>query len=109
MQLSPEPFRTIDWSQVEPEHYPGDAGSAEWRTQHLGDVRVRMVRYSPGYLADHWCSKGHVLLCMEGEMRTELRDGRTVTLGPGDTYLVGDDVEPHRTSTDGGALLFIVD
>lgn len=68
-----------------------------------------MVEYSPGYLADHWCGKGHVLLCLEGELRTELADGREFTLTAGMSYQVGDGAEPHRSSTGCGARLFIVD
>jgi len=68
-----------------------------------------MVEYSPGYRADHWCSKGHILLCLEGELHTELADGRVFVLGPGMSYQVADDAEPHRSSTATGARLFIVD
>jgi len=74
-----------------------------------GPVRVRMVEYSPGYLADHWCAKGHFLLCLSGELVTELADGRTFTLTPGMSYQVGDGEPPHRSSTTEGATLFIVD
>ncbi|HSS07135.1 MAG TPA: DHCW motif cupin fold protein, partial [Rhodanobacteraceae bacterium] len=87
----------------------GDQGSARWRTQKFGDIRVRMVEYSPGYLANHWCVKGHILLCLEGELHTELADGRTFVLRPGVSYQVADDAEPHRSSTSTGAKLFIVD
>ena len=68
-----------------------------------------MVDYSPGYLADHWCSKGHILLCLEGELHTELEDGRTFLLRPGMSYQVADGAEPHRSCTATGAKLFIVD
>ncbi|PKN62909.1 MAG: hypothetical protein CVU57_22260 [Deltaproteobacteria bacterium HGW-Deltaproteobacteria-15] len=109
MQMSGFPYRTTDWSKVEQMEYKGDRGSAYWRTQFFGDIRVRMVEYTPGYLADHWCVKGHIVLCMEGELRTELKDGRTLTLGPGMSYQVADDAEPHRSYTTVGAKLFIVD
>jgi quercetin dioxygenase-like cupin family protein len=89
--------------------YPGETGTAWWRTLNLGPIRVRMVEYSPGYLADHWCSKGHVLLCLEGEMTTELADGRRFVLTPGVSYQVADGAEPHRSATQAGAVLFIVD
>ena len=72
-------------------------------------MRVRMVEYTPGYLADHWCTKGHILLCVEGELQTELADGRTFTLTPGVSYQVADHAEPHRSRTASGAKLFIVD
>jgi quercetin dioxygenase-like cupin family protein len=68
-----------------------------------------MVDYSPGYLADHWCSKGHILLLLEGQLETELEDGRTFTLTPGMSYQVADQAEAHRSSTSSGAKLFIVD
>jgi hypothetical protein len=109
MRLTDFAFQTTDWSTVSTTHHPGDVGSATWRTQRFGDVRVRMVEYSPGYLADHWCSKGHVLLCLEGELHTELADGRTFVLKPGMSYQVADDAEAHRSSAPSGARLFIVD
>ncbi len=75
----------------------------------FNDIRVRMVDYSPGYVADHWCTKGHILLCMAGELHTELADGRRFVLTPGVSYQVADDAEPHRSFTSTGAQLFIVD
>ena len=109
MQISGIPFGTTDWSTIEPTRHPGDDGFALWRTQNFGGVRVRMVEYSPGYVANHWCVKGHVLLCLEGELQTELADGRRFTLTPGMSYQVADDAEPHRSRTSTGAKLFIVD
>jgi len=109
MHISNTPFGTTDWSRIEPTEHRGETGVATWRTLQLGEIRVRMVAYSPGYLADHWCSKGHILLCLEGELHTELQDGRRFTLRPGMSYQVADDAEPHRSSTEVGARLFIVD
>ncbi|MDT9633073.1 MULTISPECIES: DHCW motif cupin fold protein [Pseudomonas] len=109
MELTAVPFGITDWSTVEPELHPGVSGSASWRTCHFGTTRVRRVDYSPGYLADHWCKRGHVLLCLEGELHTELEDGRRFTLTAGMSYQVGNDMEAHRSSTSVGAKLFIVD
>jgi quercetin dioxygenase-like cupin family protein len=109
MQMSDIPFGVTDWSQIERTEHKGDSGMAYWRTQKFGPIRVRMVEYTPGYLADHWCVKGHVLLCTAGELRTELEDGRTFLLKAGMSYQVADDAEPHRSSTETGATLFIVD
>ena len=103
------PFGTTDWSKIEVTQHPGKAGVATWRTQQFGDIRVRLVEYSLGYLADHWCEKGHILLCLEGELHTELGDGRKFSLTPGMSYQVADGAEPHRSSTSGGVKLFIVD
>ncbi|MEO6688923.1 MAG: DHCW motif cupin fold protein [Dokdonella sp.] len=109
MQLSDIPFGTTDWSRIDRTEHTGEAGMAYWRTQHFGSARVRMVEYTPGYRADHWCSKGHILLCIEGELLTELEDGRTFTLTPGMSYQVADNAEPHRSRPGIGAKLFIVD
>lgn len=109
MKLHSIPFGTTDWSAIAPTEHPGEHGVAYWRTQQFGDIRVRMVEYTPGYLADHWCSKGHVLLVLEGELETELQDGRRFVLRPGTSYQVADGAEPHRSSTATGARLFIVD
>lgn len=109
MQMSDIPFGTTDWSEIAPSEHPGETGKAYWRTCQFGAIRVRMVEYTPGYLADHWCKKGHILLCLEGELLTELDDGRRFVLKPGMSYQVADDAEAHRSSTSGGAKLFIVD
>jgi len=109
MQMSGIPFGTTDWSQIPPAEHKGESGAAYWRTQNFGDIRVRMVEYTAGYLADHWCVKGHILLCVEGELNTELKDGRKFTLKPGMSYQVADNAEAHRSYTEVGAKLFIVD
>jgi len=109
MQISDLPFGLTDWSTVEPTEHPGEQGKAFWRTRHFGPIRVRLLEYTPGYLADHWCVKGHILLCLEGELHTELADGRKFVLRPGVSYQVADHAEPHRSAAPGGAKLFVVD
>ncbi len=103
------PLTTTDWAHLEPAEHPGETGVAIWRTQNFGEIRVRMVEYSPGYSADHWCSKGHVVLCLEGELETTLSNGKAFTLTPGKSYQVADGESSHRSSTKTGAKLFIVD
>ena len=109
MRMSNIPFGATDWSQVQPTEHPGETGMAYWRTRNFDAIRVRLVEYTPGYRADHWCAKGHILFCLEGRLDTELQDGRVVTLEPGMSYQVADDAEPHRSTTAIGAKLFIVD
>ena len=109
MQLSDIPFGITDWQQLEPTEHPGETGMARWRTRQFGAIRVRLVDYSPGYQSDHWCRKGHILFCVQGELETELADGRLFRLSPGVSYQVADDAEPHRSRTASGATLFIVD
>lgn len=109
MKITDLPFGITDWSALPVTTHPGEKGAATWRTQQLGPIRVRWVEYGPGYLADHWCVKGHILLCVSGALRTELRDGRVFELRPGMSYQVADGAEAHRSSTETGAVLFIVD
>ena len=109
MQMKNIPFGTTDWNAIPVTEHLGTEGMAYWRTKHFGEIRVRMVEYSAGYVADHWCEKGHILLCLEGELETELADGRVFVLKAGMSYQVADGAEPHRSSTKNGAKLFIVD
>ena len=109
MEINNLPFGTTNWLEIEKTRHRGDEGMAFWQTQNFGDMRVRIVEYSAGYIADHWCSKGHILFCMEGELVTELDDGRIFTLTPGMSYQVADNAESHRSSTSTGAKLFVVD
>lgn len=109
MQFGNLPFMTTDWAAVAATERAGESGRAIWRTVEAGDLRIRMVEYSPGYRADHWCSRGHVLLVLEGELVTELQDGRAFRLTPGMSYQVANDDMPHRSRTEVGAKLFVVD
>ncbi|HYE91234.1 MAG TPA: DHCW motif cupin fold protein [Terriglobales bacterium] len=109
MEMRDIPFGTTDWSSIPATEHAGDRGKALWRTRDFGGIRVRMVEYTPGYVADHWCEKGHILLCLDGELHTELKDGRVFVLTPGRSYQVADGAEAHRSSTATGAKLFIVD
>jgi len=109
MQLTNIPFEAVDWQAIESVEHAGEAGVAVWRTRRFADIRVRMVEYSAGYRADHWCEKGHLLLCVRGELHTELSDGRVVVLRASMGYYVADGAQPHRSSSPGGATLYIVD
>ena len=102
-------FGTTDWSTVPRTEHPGETGVAHWRTRQFGAIRVRMVEYSAGYLADHWCEKGHILLCLSGELETELADGSVAILAPGMSYQVADGAMAHRSRTAIATSLFIVD
>jgi quercetin dioxygenase-like cupin family protein len=110
MKIPPLPFTVTTWKDAPATRHPGEAGEALWRTLTIGDLRVRVVEYSPGYRADHWCDRGHVLYVVAGELETELADGRTFTLTAGMSYQVSDHGDAaHRSSTNVGATLFIVD
>jgi hypothetical protein len=103
------PMSITDWTGIAASQHPGETGLALWRTRNFGEIRVRIVEYSPGYVADHWCSKGHVVLCLCGVLDIELRDGQRFVLQQGESYQVGDGDPPHRSSSAAGAKLFIVD
>ena len=109
MDMKNIPFSTTDWSQIIVTEHAGETGMAYWQTQQFDTIRVRLVEYSPGYKANHWCTKGHILFCLEGELHTELADGRKFVLQPGMSYQVADDCLAHRSDTQTGAKLFIVD
>ena len=110
MKLPALAFTVTDWNSVAPTQHPGETGTAQWRTFNMGEARIRMVEYSAGYLADHWCDRGHVLYVLAGELETELKDGRHFTLKAGMSYQVSDFGDAaHRSSTKTGAKLFIVD
>ncbi|HVZ57094.1 MAG TPA: DHCW motif cupin fold protein [Chitinophagaceae bacterium] len=109
MRMAPFDFQVLDWQNISRESHAGETGVAYWQTFFVNDIRVRKVEYSPGYRADHWCEKGHVILCLEGVLTTELADGRFMTLSPGMTYFVGDHSQAHRSVSEQGCKLFIVD
>jgi hypothetical protein len=109
MKISDIPFGTTDWSSIAATEHAGSSGVASWRMRQFGEIRVRMIDYSPGYLADHWCQKGHILFCVDGELHTDLADGRSFVLTPGMSYQVADNGEAHRSRTAKGARLFVVD
>jgi len=109
MNISKLPFSVSNWDEIERTEHKGERGVAYWQTQDFSGIRVRMVEYTAGYLSDHWCQKGHILLCLQGELETKLEDGRQFILTPGMSYQVADNAEAHRSSTLLGAKLFIVD
>lgn len=108
LQLTTE-FTTVDWDAVAQTEHPGDPGIATWRTVHADNVRLRRVSYSPGYAADHWCERGHVIFVLDGTLVTELADGRVFVTEAGNSYHVADGASSHRSSTVTGVELFIVD
>lgn len=110
MKIPSLPFTVTDWSKVEPSRHEGETGFALWRSFAVGDIRVRLVEYSPGYVADHWCDRGHIIYVVAGELVSELQDGRRHALKAGMSYMMSDFGDAaHRSVTEGGCTLFIVD
>ena len=103
------PFQTIDWTLIPKIEHPGESGTAFWQTVQFSGLRVRIVEYSKGYLADHWCQKGHIVHCLEGEFVSELKSGEKFILTKGMTYVVTDELSSHRSSTEHGVKVMIID
>lgn len=107
--MSNIPFQTINWDNIPKVEHPGTTGTSFWQTLQFPGLRVRIVEYSSGYLADHWCQKGHIVHCLEGEFVSELENGEAVTLSKGMTYIVSDNLSSHRSLSEKGVKLLIVD
>jgi hypothetical protein len=107
--MSHIPFQTIDWSGIEKTEHKGETGTSFWQTIQFPGLRIRLVEYSEGYLADHWCQKGHIVHCLEGEFDSELISGERLSLKKGETYVVSDELSSHRSVTESGVKLLIVD
>jgi mannose-6-phosphate isomerase class I len=103
------PFQTIDWSVIPKTEHKGESGTAFWQTIQLGGLRVRVVEYSNDYLADHWCQKGHIVHCLEGEFVSELESGEQFSLTKGMSYFVSDNMSSHRSVSKSGVKLMIID
>ncbi|CAN5600452.1 DHCW motif cupin fold protein [soil metagenome] len=107
--MSNIPFQTIDWTNIEKVQHAGETGTAWWQTIQLGGLRIRLVEYSSGYIADHWCQKGHIVHCLEGEFVSELKNGEAFKLTKGMTYIVSDELSSHRSVSENGVKLLIID
>ena len=103
------PFQTINWSAIDKVEFKGEKGVAYWQTIQFDGLRIRLVEYSGGYLADHWCQKGHIVHCLEGEFTSESQDGNNIIMKKGMTYVVSDDLSSHRSVSESGATLLIID
>lgn len=107
--MSSIPFQVIDWTNIIKTEHQGESGMAYWQTLQLPGLRIRIVEYSKGYLADHWCQKGHIVHCLEGEFITELENNKKEKLVKGQSYVVSDDLSSHRSYSENGVKLLIVD
>jgi len=103
------PYEVIDWNSIDKKEHKGEKGTSFWKVKQYQGLRVRIVDYSPGYLADHWCQKGHIVHCLEGEVVSELENGESSVLTKGMTYIVSDDLSSHRSRTETGVKLMIID
>ncbi len=106
---TPIEFQTINWPAIAKTEYAGETGTAYWQTAQFPGLRIRIVEYSKGYLADHWCRKGHIVHCLEGEFTSELQTGERFILSEGMTYVVSDELSSHRSVTSQGVKLLIID
>lgn len=103
------PFQAINWNEIEKTEHKGESGKAYWQTLQLGTIRIRLVEYSANYFANHWCQKGHIVHCVEGEFTSELETGEKFDLTKGMSYIVTDNMSSHRSFTTKGVKLLIID
>ena len=103
------PFQNINWDSIPKTEHKGTSGTSFWQTVEFPGLRIRIVEYSKGYVADHWCQKGHIVHCLEGEFVSEMEDGGETVLKKGDSYVVSDGMSSHRSVAKDGAKLMIVD
>ncbi|QKF66791.1 hypothetical protein AVENP_1237 [Arcobacter venerupis] len=103
------PFQTIDWSNIPKTEHKGESGVAYWQTLQFDGLRVRVVQYSENYVANHWCEKGHIVYCLEGEVINEQKNGESSILKVGMSYIVSDELSSHRSVTKDGVKLLIID
>lgn len=103
------PFQIIDWNTIPVTVHKGESGFANWQTRNLPGLRIRIVEYSAGYLADHWCRKGHIVHCLEGSFISELQSGESFELKPGMSYVVSDELSSHRSFSEKGVKVLIID
>ena len=103
------PFQMIDWNNISKEEHKGETGTSFWQTLQFDGLRVRIVEYSAGYLADHWCKKGHIVHCLSGEVINEHENGAKNILKEGMTYIVSDELSSHRSVAKNVVRLLIID
>ena len=103
------PFQNIDWSNIPKIEHTGETGIATWQTQQFEGLRLRIVEYSAGYIADHWCQKGHIVHCIKGEVTNELEGKQSSILKEGMSYIVSDELSSHRSVSKNGVKLLIID
>ena len=110
MQLSGWQADVTDWPNAPTSIQQGKSGTATVQTRQVGDIQLRVVSYSPGYTADHWCHKGHIVFVVSGILTIEHEDGQRHDVAAGASYHVADDDgAPHRVMSEAGATAFIVD
>ena len=109
MKIPTFPFQTLDWSSIHKEEHKGETGIAYWQVFKMDNIRIRKVEYSSGYLADHWCKKGHIVHCLEGTFTSEMETGESFHLTKGMSYIVSDNLSSHRSVTKNGVKLLIID
>jgi len=110
MKLANIPEQVTDWTQLPAIEVPGTSGVAKARTQDIGEAQLRLIEYSQGYLADHWCAKGHVIYVVSGTLAIEHQDGRAAcALSAGMSWCVADEARAHRVRSDDGATIFVLD
>ncbi len=109
MKLENVPFTVTDWNRLSSVGLRGETGKAVSKEVDQGNVRVRLVEYSAGYASDHWCTRGHIVIVLEGDLTVELQDGKKYDLKGDMSVHMGDNAAPHKVYSRGGARVVIFD
>ena len=102
-------FQAINWDSIDTTEHKGETGTFLRKVLQFEGLRIRIVEYSKGYLAHHWCKKGRFVHCLEGEFISELENGGFYRLSKGMSYIVSDNLSSHRSFSRDGVKLLIID
>jgi quercetin dioxygenase-like cupin family protein len=110
VKLENFPVGTIDWPKVPAVVQAGETGIATSRTVNLSDVTLRLVEYSAGYKADHWCTKGHILYVVSGNVVIEYDNEKRTNLSSGMSWHAPEGASTaHLLRCERAATVFIID
>ena len=110
MKISDVPFSVTEWEGVGQTEHKGIKGTSLWKTFEEGNIRARIVEYSPGFVSDHYCERGHVVLVLKGSLLLTMKKGDRFIIEEGCSFQLSDDAsKPHSVSSEHGAKVFIVD
>ena len=87
-----------------------DRFADHWSPKVIGEMNgqyVKLAKVAGEFVWHDHADEDELFLIQRGRLHLEFRDGRVVTLGPGELYIVPKGVE-HRPYTDDGAEAWVV-